>query len=72
MGEQEDDICVEDAGGAGGAGGKGGGVDFTGCLEDPATGFCCVDKQECVSTMKKEPVLQCNHRYGIWHIRACH
>ena len=30
----------------GGGGGVPGGVDFTGCVTDPDTGFCCVDKLE--------------------------
>ena len=30
----------------GGGGGVPGGVDFTGCVSDPDTGFCCVEKLE--------------------------
>ena len=37
-----------------GGGGVPGGVDFTGCVTDPDTGFCCVDKLEQVKrTLQK-------------------
>merc|ERR1712203_862260 len=35
-----------------------GGIDFSGCEEDPETGLCCVDKEETVTTLKKDPILE--------------
>lgn len=32
-------------------GGGGDGVDFGGCQDDPDTGFCCVEKIECVDSL---------------------
>ena len=37
----------------GGGGGGDQGVDFGGCQEDPDTGFCCVEKLECVPSLEK-------------------
>ena len=39
-----------------------GGVDFSGCVTDPDTGLCCVDKEETVTSLEKEPILECNHK----------
>ena len=39
-----------------------GGVDFSGCIKDPETGLCCVDKKETVSSFEKEPILECTHK----------
>ena len=44
------------------------GVDFSGCKEDPKTGFCCVEKIECVATVKKDPILECTHK----NVEQCH
>jgi len=45
-----------------------GGVDFSGCQEDPETGLCCVDKEETVQTIEKEPILECTHK----NTEQCH
>jgi len=45
-----------------------GGVDFSGCVEDPETGLCCVDKTEEVTTLKKDPILECTHK----NTEQCH
>jgi len=45
-----------------------GGVDFSGCEEDPETGLCCVDKEETVQTIEKEPILECTHK----NTEQCH
>merc|ERR1711863_28768 len=45
-----------------------GGVDFSGCVEDPETGLCCVDKEETVTTLEKEPILECTHK----NTEQCH
>jgi len=45
-----------------------GGVDFSGCQEDPETGLCCVDKEETVQTIEKEPILECTHK----NTEVCH
>merc|ERR1712018_14101 len=36
-----------------------GGVDFSGCVEDPDSGLCCVEKEETVKTLQKDPILEC-------------
>ena len=36
-----------------------GGVDFSGCVDDPETGLCCVEKEETVKTLQKDPILEC-------------
>ena len=46
----------------------GAGVDFSGCSEDPETGFCCVEKEECVESLEKETVLECTHK----NVEQCH
>ena len=45
-----------------------GGVDFSGCVTDPNTGLCCVDKEETVTSLEKEPILECTHR----NTEQCH
>jgi len=44
------------------------GVDFTGCEEDPDTGLCCVEKLEQVTTLQKDPILECTHK----NVEQCH
>ena len=44
------------------------GVDFTGCQEDPDTGLCCVEKIEQVTTLQKDPILECTHK----NVEQCH
>ena len=44
------------------------GVDFTGCVTDQETGLCCVDKEETVTTIEKEPILECTHK----NTEQCH
>merc|ERR1712038_1116632 len=39
-----------------------GGVDFSGCVTDPETGLCCVEKEETVTSLEKEPILECTHK----------
>ena len=41
---------------------SGAGVDFSGCETDPETGFCCIDKTEQVTTLQKDPILECTHK----------
>ena len=43
-------------------GGIPGGVDFSGCVQDQNTGLCCVDKIEEVTTLQKDPILECTHK----------
>ena len=43
-------------------------MDFSGCLEDPDTGFCCVEKEECVNGLEKDPILECTHK----NVEQCH
>ena len=45
-----------------------GGFDFSGCVEDPETGLCCLDKEETVTTIEKEPILECTHK----NTEQCH
>jgi len=45
-----------------------GGVDFSGCVTDPDTGFCCVEKEETVTSLEKEPILECTHK----NTEQCH
>merc|ERR1719278_448559 len=45
-----------------------GGFDFSGCVEDPDTGLCCVEKVEEITTLKKEPILECTHK----NVEQCH
>ena len=39
------------------------GVDFTSCVTDQETGLCCVDKEETVTSLEKEPILECHYSY---------
>jgi len=45
-----------------------GGVDFSGCQNDPSTGFCCIEKDEEITSMQKDPILECTHK----NIEKCH
>merc|ERR1712083_558282 len=45
-----------------------GGVDFSNCVTDPDTGLCCVDKEETVTSLEKEPILECTHK----NTEQCH
>merc|ERR1719367_2455737 len=45
-----------------------GGIDFSGCTTDPDTGFCCVEVEESVTTLKKDPILECTHK----NVEKCH
>ena len=45
-----------------------GGIDFSACKNDPDTGLCCVDKEEQVTTLKKDPILECTHK----NTEQCH
>ena len=45
-----------------------GGVDFSGCVTDPDSGLCCVDKEETVTSLEKEPILECTHK----NTEQCH
>jgi len=39
-----------------------GGVDFSNCEQDRETGLCCVEKEETVTSLEKEPILECTHK----------
>ena len=43
--------------GAGGAG-----VDFSNCVQDRETGLCCVEQLSEVTSLEKEPILECTHK----------
>ena len=45
-----------------------GGINFSSCEEDPDTGLCCVEKEETVTTIKKDPILECTHK----NTEQCH
>jgi hypothetical protein len=45
-----------------------GGIDFSVCVTDPETGLCCVDKEETVTSLEKEPILECTHK----NTEQCH
>jgi len=45
-----------------------GGIDFSGCVEDGETGLCCVEKEETVTSLEKEPILECTHK----NVEQCH
>ena len=55
-------------GGAGANGGVTGGIDFSGCQTDPDTGLCCVEKEETVTSIQKDPILECTHK----NVEKCH
>ncbi len=44
------------------------GIDFTGCQNDPETGFCCIEKDEEITSLQKDPILECTHK----NIEKCH
>ena len=46
----------------------GGGIDFTCCVTNQDTGLCCIEKTESVSSLKKEPILECTHK----NTEQCH
>jgi len=48
--------------------GGGGAIDFSGCEQDPETGLCCVNKLEEVTSIKKDPILECTHK----NTEQCH
>eukprot|EP00096_Caligus_rogercresseyi_P015329 TRINITY_DN777_c0_g1_i1.p1 TRINITY_DN777_c0_g1~~TRINITY_DN777_c0_g1_i1.p1 ORF type:complete len:359 (+),score=130.14 TRINITY_DN777_c0_g1_i1:235-1311(+) len=43
-------------------------IDFTGCVTDPSTGFCCIEKEESIPSLQKDPILECTHK----NIEKCH
>ncbi|CAB4054449.1 unnamed protein product [Lepeophtheirus salmonis] len=43
-------------------------VDFTACLTDIETGLCCIEKEESISSIQKDPVLECTHK----NVEKCH
>ena len=45
-----------------------GGIDFSGCVTDPQTGFCCVEREETVTSLQKDPILECTHK----NVEKCH
>ena len=45
-----------------------GGIDFSSCVQDRETGFCCVEKEETVTSVEKEPILECTHK----NTEQCH
>ena len=45
-----------------------GGVNFSGCVDDEETGFCCVEKEETITTVQKDPILECTHK----NVQKCH
>merc|ERR1711934_58737 len=47
---------------------QGAGVDFSGCEPDPETGLCCVEKEETIKTIQKDPILECTHK----NVEKCH
>ena len=44
------------------------GVDFSNCVQDRETGLCCVEKEETVTSLEKEPILECTHK----NTEQCH
>merc|ERR1711981_1509999 len=45
-----------------------GGVNFDGCVDDEETGLCCVEKEETITTIQKDPILECTHK----NVEKCH
>ncbi|CAB4054450.1 unnamed protein product [Lepeophtheirus salmonis] len=45
-----------------------GGIDFSGCQTDIETGLCCIEKDETVSSIQKDPILECTHK----NVEKCH
>jgi len=44
------------------------GIDFSSCVTDPDIGLCCVDKVEKVTSLQKDPILECTHK----NVEQCH
>ena len=44
------------------------GIDFSGCVTDPSSGLCCVDKVEETTSLAKDSVLECVHK----NVEQCH
>merc|ERR1712083_1008206 len=44
------------------------GIDFSGCIEDESTGLCCVEKEEEITSIEKEPILECTYK----NVEQCH
>merc|ERR1719201_1932805 len=42
--------------------GGGAGVDFSNCEQDRETGLCCVEQLSEVTSLEKEPILECTHK----------
>jgi len=47
---------------------SGAGVDFSTCVQDRETGLCCVEKLSEVTSLEKEPILECTHK----NTEQCH
>jgi hypothetical protein len=47
-------------GGNGNANAIPGGIDFSGCKQEP-DGTCCIYKESKVTSLQKEPILECKH-----------
>merc|ERR1719400_1403548 len=45
-----------------------GGVDFSNCVTDPDTGLCCVEQLSEVTSLQKDPILECTHK----NTEKCH
>lgn len=45
-----------------------GAIDFSGCQQDPETGLCCVEREESVTSIQKDPILECTHK----NVEKCH
>ena len=45
-----------------------GGIDFSTCQNDAETGLCCIEKEETVKTLQKDPILECTHK----NVEKCH
>jgi len=39
-----------------------GNIDFSGCEVDPDSGKCCIFKEEEITTLEKQPILECSHK----------
>lgn len=49
-------------------GGQDSGIDFSGCQNDPDTGLCCIEKEDVVTSIQKDPILECTHK----NVEKCH
>ena len=45
-----------------------GSVSFDGCNVDPDSGLCCVMKEDKITTLEKDPILECTHK----NTEQCH